>query len=60
MSAAINTRMGRNTWLLLLGLSLVWGGSFALVKVVLTALPPLTAVAGRVSIAAIVLAPCSC
>ncbi|GGC45660.1 DMT family transporter [Chelatococcus reniformis] len=55
MSVAINTRMSRSDWLLLFALSLLWGGSFALVKVVLTALPPITVVAGRVSIAALFL-----
>lgn len=42
-------------WILLLGLSLLWGGSFLLVEIALQGLPPLTIVGGRVALAALVL-----
>lgn len=43
-------------WVLLLTMSVLWGGSFFFVGVALTALPPLTIVALRVGIAALILA----
>jgi len=42
-------------WLLLLALVALWGSSFALIKLALATLPPLTVVAGRLVIAAVVL-----
>ncbi len=45
--------MDARQWLLLLLLSLLWGGSFVLVEVVLEALPPLTLVLGRVGFGAL-------
>jgi drug/metabolite transporter (DMT)-like permease len=42
-------------WGLLLGLSLLWGGSFFFVEVAVQALPPLTIVTLRVSLAAVAL-----
>lgn len=42
-------------WLLLLTLSVLWGGSFFFGEVALTELPPLTLVLGRVGLAAVVL-----
>jgi len=51
----INTRMGALEWLLLLGLSLLWGGSFFFVGVAVKALPPFTIVALRVGLAALTL-----
>lgn len=42
-------------WLLLIILSILWGGSFFFVGIAVEALPPLTIVALRVSLAAIVL-----
>ena len=42
-------------WALLLALSLLWGGSFFLIDVIVLELPPLTIVTLRVGIAAIVL-----
>jgi len=42
-------------WVMLLSLSLIWGGSFFLNAVILTELPTLTLVAARVSLAAVTL-----
>ena len=39
-------------WLMLVGLSLVWGGSFFFVEVALAALPPITIVMARMTIGA--------
>ncbi len=47
--------MGAREWLLIVALSIVWGGSFFFVEVALTDLPPLTVVLCRVGLAAIVL-----
>lgn len=47
--------MGAVAWLLLLTLSLLWGGSFFFGKVALADLPPLTLVLGRVGLAALAL-----
>ena len=44
-------------WLLLFLLSVLWGGSFFFVEILLEALPPLTVVTLRVAIAALVLWP---
>ncbi len=44
-------------WFALLLLSLLWGGSFFFVEILLTALPPLTIVTLRVALAALVLWP---
>ena len=48
-------QMSRYEWLLLINLSIVWGGSFFFVGVAVEALPPLTIVALRVSLATIAL-----
>jgi drug/metabolite transporter (DMT)-like permease len=48
-------QMSQYEWLLLIILSIVWGGSFFFVGVAVEALPPLTIVALRVSLAAIAL-----
>ncbi|MFI5020030.1 MAG: DMT family transporter [Alphaproteobacteria bacterium] len=45
-------RMGATEWLLLVTLSVLWGGSFFFAKVALAALPPMTLVLGRTGIAA--------
>ncbi len=50
------TTMSAADWLLLVGLSLLWGGSFFFAKVAVAELPPLTVAFGRVSIAATILA----
>jgi drug/metabolite transporter (DMT)-like permease len=47
--------MGVHEWLLLLTLSVLWGGSFFFNAVALADLPPLTVVLARVGIAALVL-----
>ncbi len=47
--------MGFNEWLLLIILSILWGGSFFFVKLALKEIPPLTIVLCRVFIAAIIL-----
>ena len=48
--------MSAVNWLLLVILSLLWGGSFFFAKIAVTELPPLTVAFGRVSIAAAILA----
>jgi drug/metabolite transporter (DMT)-like permease len=47
--------MGGAEWLLLVALSLLWGGSFFFTAVALRELPPLTVVLGRVALAALAL-----
>jgi drug/metabolite transporter (DMT)-like permease len=42
-------------WLMLVALSVLWGGSFILNKVAVAAVPPLTVALARVSIAAVIL-----
>ena len=48
--------MTRTEWILLLTLSILWGGSFLFVALALRGLPPLSIVWGRVGIAAVILA----
>ena len=48
-------RMGGLEWTLLLTLSILWGGSFFLVKVTVAELPPFTIVLARVGLAALAL-----
>lgn len=50
------TSIGLADWALLAGLSLLWGGAFFLVGFTVHYLPPLTIVACRVALAAVVLA----
>ncbi len=47
--------MGLREWLMLLTLSVLWGGSFFFVELVVHELPPLTIVALRVALAAVAL-----
>jgi drug/metabolite transporter (DMT)-like permease len=47
--------MGTREWMLLLLLSVLWGGSFFLFKVLVAELPPLTIVLGRVGLASLLL-----
>jgi drug/metabolite transporter (DMT)-like permease len=47
--------MSGSDWLLLVFLSLLWGGSFFFAKVALDGFPPLTLALGRVGIAALIL-----
>jgi drug/metabolite transporter (DMT)-like permease len=51
----VNYKMGATEWVLLLILSVLWGGSFFFVGVAVKALPPFTIVALRVGLAAIAL-----
>lgn len=55
MTSSINTSMGGREWLMLLSLSVLWGGSFFFIGVAVSELNPFTIVALRVGIAAIVL-----
>src|SRR5688572_2427151 len=57
-AAAVRTaapHMDALDWLLLVALSLLWGGSFFFAKVAVADIPPLTLVFARVAIAAAVL-----
>jgi drug/metabolite transporter (DMT)-like permease len=47
--------MGASEWVLLIILSILWGGSFFFFKVLVDALPPFTVVLGRVGLAAVAL-----
>ena len=51
----INQSMHPLEWAMLLGLSILWGGSFFFVEIVVDSLPPLTIVMLRVALAAMVL-----
>ncbi|WP_299372680.1 DMT family transporter [uncultured Kiloniella sp.] len=55
MTASINTAMGAREWLMLIILSILWGGSFFFVGVAVSELPPFTIVTFRVGLAAIAL-----
>jgi drug/metabolite transporter (DMT)-like permease len=55
VTSSINTSMGMREWLMLITLSLLWGGSFFFVGVAVVELPPLTIVTLRVGLAAITL-----
>lgn len=55
MTTTIDTSMNARVWAMLLGLSLLWGGSFFFVGVAVRELPPLTIVTLRVGLAAITL-----
>src|SRR5262249_19186506 len=59
-AAPINRAMTGTEWALLLTMSVLWGGSFFFAGVALTALPPLTIVTLRVSLAAVMLAGALC
>jgi drug/metabolite transporter (DMT)-like permease len=47
--------MSRSAWILLLALSLLWGGSYLSARIAAPVLPPLTLVAARVALAALAL-----
>jgi drug/metabolite transporter (DMT)-like permease len=47
--------MSATDWLLLLALSVLWGGSFFFAKIAVAEIPPLTVALGRVAIAAAIL-----
>ncbi len=55
MNAAIHTSMTPLEWVMLLALSVLWGGSFFFVGVAVAELPPLTIVLLRVALAAAIL-----
>ncbi|HET9428762.1 MAG TPA: DMT family transporter [Allosphingosinicella sp.] len=55
MTGGINIRMGGREWIILVLLSVLWGGSFLFIEVSVRELPPFTLVLGRVAIAALVL-----
>lgn len=52
---AINTSMTPAEWFLIIGLSILWGGSFFFVGVAVQDLPTLTIVVARVGLAAVIL-----
>lgn len=52
---SINQPMGAIEWLLLLSLSLLWGGTFLFAEIALDEVRPFTLVLGRVGIAALIL-----
>ena len=54
-STAINSSMSMIEWSMLLSLSVLWGGSFFFVGVMVEDLPPFTIVASRVALAALAL-----
>ena len=54
--SAVNRTMGLRDWGLVLGLSVIWGGTFFFVAVAVKSLPPLTLVFFRVALASGVLA----
>lgn len=54
-AVAVNRSMNRNEWLMLLLLSLLWGGSFFFVGVMVKHLPPITIVFLRVGLGAALL-----
>lgn len=55
MTSLIETSMGVREWTMLLTLSVLWGGSFFFVGVVVADIPPLTIVTLRVGLAALAL-----
>lgn len=55
MPTVVNRTMSSFEWAMLLGLSVLWGGSFFFAGVALSALPPLTLVVLRVGLAALIL-----
>jgi len=55
MAPAINRSMTAKEWIMLVSLSMLWGGSFFFTGVAVKELPPLTIAAVRVGLAAIIL-----
>jgi drug/metabolite transporter (DMT)-like permease len=55
MAVPINRAMGAGEWLLLIALSILWGGSFFFAELALRELPTLLVVLGRVGLAALAL-----
>jgi len=54
-SESIQSTMSLRSWALLLLLSMLWGGSFFFVAIVVRAIPPVTLAATRVAVGAIIL-----
>jgi drug/metabolite transporter (DMT)-like permease len=54
-SEIVNKAMSIKEWVLIIILSIVWGGSFFFVGVAVKELPPLTIVLGRVALASLIL-----
>lgn len=54
-AAPASLRMGTTEWVLLIILSVLWGGSFLFIKVAVAEIPPLVLVLARVAIAAAIL-----
>jgi len=52
---AIGKPMGAAAWAMLLGLSVIWGGSFFFIKIALEGMAPFTLVLGRVAVGGLVL-----
>jgi len=55
MNTSIKTSMGVSEWIMLIILSILWGGSFFFVGIAVSELPPFTIVTIRVGLAAITL-----
>ena len=55
MNTSINPTMGPREWVMLATLSILWGGAFFFVEIVVTELAPLTIVLSRVTLAALAL-----
>ena len=55
MSEAVNRVMGFQEWVLIVLLSILWGGSFFFVGVAVKDLPPFTIVLCRVALASVIL-----
>lgn len=55
MNTPINPSMGRREWAMLASLSILWGGSFFFVEVVVDDWPPFSIVLSRVALAALAL-----
>ncbi|WP_120497582.1 DMT family transporter [Kiloniella sp. EL199] len=55
MNTSIKTSMGVSEWIMLIILSILWGGSFFFVGIAVSELPPFTIVTIRVGLAAIAL-----
>lgn len=55
MNSDIKSNLGPSEWWMLLGLSVIWGGSFFFIAVAVAELPPFTIVVSRVLLAALAL-----
>lgn len=53
----VSSRLSVLDWVLMIGLSLLWGGSFLFAKIAVSEIPPFSVVFARVLIAALMLAP---